>query len=111
MHNYDWFGISRIQEQRTAGADPRPRTDEAADHMRQGPDHQRASLRWWEARQQEREAREEGRPAPPRTELPERATQRSGAGTQRLSQETDWWGGDTNILHHVMQAYEAERRR
>ena len=94
-----------------AGMEPLPRTDEATARMRQGPDHRRASQRWWEARQEERDAREQRRsPAPPRTELPERAVQRSGAGTRRLDEETDWWGGDDNVLHYVMRAYQAARR-
>ena len=57
--------------------------------MRLGPDHVRAS--------QLRRGNSGGNvPA---------GTQRAAAGTGRLNDQTDYWGGDDNVLHYIMSRH------
>lgn len=74
-------------EQREADTEARPITAQYASNMRLGPEHSRAS----------KIARYDKSVTP--------AQQVSGAGTRRLGPMTDYWGGDTTILHKMMCAY------
>ena len=74
-----------------------PITSEAKASMHQGPGHVRAAV-------------VRRRPAQSRPADAGVSQQVSSAGTGRLGVETDWWGGDDNILHRVMRAYQLEKR-
>ena len=65
--------------------------------MRQGPGHVRGAVL-------------RRRPASSRPGDVPASQQVSRAGTRLLNEETDWWGGDDNLLHAMMRAYQHEQR-
>ena len=85
------------QEGRDMTTEAVPITSEARASMHRGPGHVRAAM-------------VRRRPAASWPADMGVSQQVSSAGTGRLGVETDWWGGDDNMLHRVMRAYQLEKR-